>query len=130
MSIATYYYRALTRYFGKMMFLRHLEKSVRLKAYPLTEKQVKCSLGFFLSWKELYECYFQDIFQVLKLHISYFEIVKMSLFHAMLVFYVILARELPYAILAQTMQCWHRKTWLVFRKLAGIAVNNYCLLGH
>ena len=41
--------RVLTRNFGKTMFLRHLGKSVRLKAYPHTLKHVKRSwgLGFF-----------------------------------------------------------------------------------
>ena len=37
--------RVLTRHFGKMTFLRHLEKSVRLKAYPRTLRRIKRSWG-------------------------------------------------------------------------------------
>ena len=33
----------LTRTFGRMMFLRHLGKSVKLKAYPRTVRCVKCN---------------------------------------------------------------------------------------
>ena len=39
---------------------------------------------------------------------------RMPVFRAMLVFYAMLARELPYTILAQILQCWRRKTVVPF----------------
>ena len=39
---------------------------------------------------------------------------SMPVFRAMLVFYAMLARELPYTILAQILQCWRRKTVVPF----------------
>ena len=78
-------YISLTRNFGKVMFLRNLWKSVRQKAHPCTVRTVKrswesggFSLKVFLSWKDLYERYLFSLFHMLKLCISYLEIVKMS----------------------------------------------------
>ena len=77
-------YTSLTRNFGKVMFLRNLWKSVRQKAHPCTVR-TKTQLGVcgffvkgFLSWKDLYERYLFSLFHMLKLCISYLEIVKMS----------------------------------------------------
>ena len=40
-----FHYRVLIRNFGKMAFLRHLGKSVRLKAYSHTIRYIKLGLG-------------------------------------------------------------------------------------
>ena len=40
-----FHYRVLTRNFGKMVFLRHLRKSVRLKAYSHIIRYIKLGLG-------------------------------------------------------------------------------------
>ena len=40
-----FHYRVLTRNFGKMVFLRHLRKSVRLKAYSHIIRYIKLGFG-------------------------------------------------------------------------------------
>ena len=56
-----YTYSVLARNFGKMAFLKHLGKSVRLRAYPRTVGYVKHSLeswvfclGFFVLKRSLW----------------------------------------------------------------------------
>ena len=73
----------LTRNVGKMKFLRHLGKSIRLRAYPPTVRHVKRgweSMVFLFRGFCLEKISMNAIlghFQVLKLCISYFKTVKM-----------------------------------------------------
>ena len=73
------YCRVITN-FHNMTFSRYLGKLVRLKVYPHTVLCLKLSWGsrdslfrILLSWKYLCECFFEDLFHLLKLRYKSFK---------------------------------------------------------